>query len=129
MPTPRTRPSRWKPYWPELSLAGLIVLATGVYAAVSLAEVRRHPNLVVAAPAYVWQAGCPQRAYRFESRIPKRCRAGRYRLRNATELGLITHGRNNHWYRVGDDALLLNCFRLGDSCVIVDRVSRKFVRQ
>ena len=58
--------------------------------------------------------------------ILKRC-ARSYRLRNATELGLFDRERAR-WYRIGDDAVLMKCMRIGKYCEVRDRVWGKFVR-
>ena len=128
MPVVQNEKRRWRRFWPELLLAGMIVLGTVLFAMWSLREEGHYPNLVVEAPAYVWPRGCPPDAYGRLSRVPKLCRTAAYRLNDPTRLGLLTTGKNNRWYRIGDDALLLGCFRLCDDCTIVERVVGKFVR-
>lgn len=118
----------WRRSWPELLFAATIVGVTALYAAWSLRQAAHYPNLVVEAPPFVWPERCPPRAYGRGTEVPKLCRVARYQLNDATRLGLVTTGRNNRWYRIGDDALLSSCFRLGDACAIVDRVPGKFVR-
>ncbi len=94
-----------------------------------LLDAKRYPNVPVAAESYVLPRGCKPADLLPAATVPERCAASRYRLRNATELGLITTGRQTRWYRVGDDAVLLYCFKFAsDNCDVRNRVFGKFVR-
>ncbi len=107
--------------------AALVALAAWVGVA-GYFDARRFPNLVTEARPFVWPHGCPPAPYGREEVVPKRCAVHEYRIGNATELGLITTGRNTRWYRVGDDAFLLSCFVIGDHCDVRRVVRGTFVR-
>lgn len=106
-----------------------LLLAVAVWIGVrGYREAQLYPNLRVEAEPFRWPRGCPPQAYAYLQEVPKVCAVHHYRIRNATELGLLTTGKNTRWYRLGDDALLLACFRLGDDCEVRETVPGKFVR-
>jgi hypothetical protein len=107
-------------------IAALLLIAVGV-AAAGIRDARRYPNLRVEAQPFDLPRGCTERDLPSAEWIPKRCAAPRYRLRNATELGLITTGRNTRWYRIADDAVLMVCARIGKYCEVRERIYGKFV--
>lgn len=80
----------------------------------------------VPASVYEWPPGCLKRDYRKLDRLPKTCTyRRRYRLTNHADLGLSV-GKGEVWYRVGDDALLLDCQTWGRACIIRNSVPGKF---
>jgi hypothetical protein len=112
----------------ELALIAVLLVSALAIATNGILNARKYPNLPVEAEPYEMPPDCPYPALRASDQFPKRCVAPRYRLRNATELGLITVGRNTRWYRAGDDAVLLMCAGFGKFCDVRDRVHGKFVR-
>jgi hypothetical protein len=115
-----------KPTWYELVLIAILVLVAVAAAYKSGLDTRRYPNLRVEIEPYQWQPGCDYRSTVDPNYILKRC-ARSYRLRNSTELGLFERERAR-WYRIGDDAVLMKCMRIGKYCEVRDRVWGKFVR-
>jgi len=108
-------------------IAALLLTALGV-AAVGIRDARRYPNMRVEAQPFEVPNGCPAADLPSNEWISKECAVDKYRLRNATELGLITTGRNTRWYRIGDDAVFMVCQRFGKYCEVRTRSHGKFVR-
>lgn len=108
-------------------IAALLLTALGV-AAVGIRDARRYPNIRVEAQPFDLPHGCTEADLASDEWIPKECAVDKYRLRNATELGLITTGRNTQWYRIGDDAVFMVCQRFGKYCEVRTRSHGKFVR-
>ncbi len=107
-------------------IAALLLTALGT-AAVGIRDARRYPNIRVEALPFELPKGCPAADLPSNEWILKECAVDRYRLRNATELGLITTGRNTRWYRIGDDAVFMVCQRFGRYCEVRARSHGKFV--
>ena len=108
-------------------ITALLLTALGI-AAVGIRDARRYSNIRVEAQPFELPLGCTEADLPSTEWIPKECAVGKYRLRNATELGLITTGRNTRWYRIGDDAVLMVCQRFGRYCDVRTRSHGKFVR-
>jgi hypothetical protein len=108
-------------------IATLLLMALGV-AAVGIRNARQYPNIRVEAQPFELPSGCPAADLPSNEWILKECAVDKYRLRNATELGLITTGRNTRWYRIGDDAVFMVCQRFGKYCEVRARSHGKFVR-
>ncbi|CAM3181425.1 MULTISPECIES: hypothetical protein [Sphingomonas] len=109
----------------------LVLIAIGIAAGVTHVHgVKRGKTYAmdqpVQAAAYEWPPNCPRLNYRKQDRLSKNCTyRRRYRLINHSALGLSI-GKGEVWYRVANDALLLNCQTWGRTCVIKARVYDKF---
>lgn len=113
----------------RLALSALLLAVAAIISSIGLRDTRAHSG-PHASEAYEWPANCPKVSYEHKSRIPKSCtRQRRYRLDDSFELGLGFEPRGTHWFRVSDDALLLDCQTWGNECYIKARSIRKFVRQ
>jgi hypothetical protein len=84
------------------------------------------PALKVRAAPYRWTAACPQDDYRHSASLPRGCGPNAYLIRNYRELGLASTYRAHYWYRVGDDAVLMNC--AGGYCMATLQSKDKFIR-
>jgi hypothetical protein len=112
----------------RLALSALLLAVVAIISCIGLRDTRVHSG-PRASEAYEWPTSCPKGFYEHAFRISKACtRQRRYRLDDSFELGLGYEPRGRHWFRVGDDALLLDCETWGSECYIKARSTRKFVR-
>ncbi|KQM41205.1 hypothetical protein [Sphingomonas sp. Leaf10] len=112
----------------EIGAAALLLLLAFGVAAKGVLNMHRYPSQPVVAAAFEAPTGCAYAGTKPVARVPAACVSPAYRLTKLTDLGLGTVKGDEHWYRVGDDALLLLCFDGGDACAVRGRVSGKFVR-
>lgn len=112
----------------EIGAAALLLLLAFGVAAKGVLDMHRYPSQPEVAAAFEAPAGCDYAGTNPVAQVPVACVATAYRLTRLTDLGLGTARGDEHWYRVGDDALLLLCFDGGDACAVRGRVSGKFVR-
>lgn len=112
----------------EIGAAALLLLLAFGVVAKGVLEMHRYPGQPVVAAAFEAPAGCDYAGSKPVAQVPAACATAAYRLTKLADLGLGAAKGDEHWYRVGDDALLLLCFEGGDACAVRGRVSGKFVR-
>lgn len=112
----------------EVGAAALLLLLAFGLAAKGVLDIHHYPSQPVVAAAFATPAGCDYAGEKSTSRVPAPCVAPAYRLTGLTDLGLDAGKGDEHWYRVGDDALLLLCVESDATCLVRARVSGKFVR-
>ena len=112
----------------ELTVMAVLLLTALGVAALGIRDAQRYPNIRVEAQPFQLPDGCPASDLSSDEWISKECVVDKYRLRNATKLGLQTTGRNTRWYRIGDDAVFMVCQRFGKYCEVRTRSLGKFVR-
>ena len=112
----------------EIGAAALLLMLAFGVAAKGVLDMHRYPSQPVVAAAFETPAGCDYAGSKPVVRISSACATAAYRLTRLTDLGLGAAKGDEHWYRVGDDALLLLCFDGGETCVVRGRVSGKFIR-
>ncbi|KQN78491.1 hypothetical protein ASE91_13785 [Sphingomonas sp. Leaf62] len=112
----------------EVGAAALLLLLAFGLAAKGVLDIHHYPSQPVVAAAFATPAGCDYAGEKSTARVPAPCVTAAYRLAGLTDLGLHAGKGDEHWYRVGDDALLLLCVDGDATCLVRARVSGKFVR-
>jgi|GEM_PF-5350483 len=66
----------------------------------------------VKAANYRWPNGCEQKYYKWLAPISRACGAEYYEIKNYRDYGLFTNSKHieRGYFRVGNDALLIECF-------------------